>query len=369
MAFTHLPFQQIIGLRAAVKDAGLATSRQGLFSGIDEGFRLAIPVQQTPIEQVATDLQRLNQTERLVDGTVPLEIWLMNAIDFATDATAAAVLQEALSSMTNRGSAATDWEAPADLPEYEEAVVHEDDKLPFSFLEMGRNAGQSVAKLRVPRIENGVPSMNGVMPRRYLGTGWLIGPNLLMTNRHVIAARDRGEPAASANDLELQAKGTVVQFGYDTEGEEGVEIQVGDLLAEDTELDYALLRLAASPGHEPLRLATESMSVPEGHYPSVNIIQHPGGKPKEIAVRNNLVTQITTTDLRYFTDTDRGSSGSPVFDDTWTVVGLHRAASKAKQPLSFQGRQTAVVNVGTPITAIAEHLETNHRSVWQEITG
>ena len=39
---------------------------------------------------------------------------------------------------------------------------------------------------------------------------------------------------------------------------------------------------------------------------AVNIIQHPDGDFKQIAIRNNLVTATTDVDVRYFTDTRRG---------------------------------------------------------------
>ena len=87
----------------------------------------------------------------------------------------------------------------------------------------------------------------------------------------------------------------------------------------------------------------------------LNIIQHPSGHPKRVALRNNLLTDADATTIRYFTDTLTGSSGSPVFSDEWKVIGLHRGSTSVAG-VSFQGRDTAVVNVSavcTPAEAAA----------------
>jgi V8-like Glu-specific endopeptidase len=57
----------------------------------------------------------------------------------------------------------------------------------------------------------------------------------------------------------------------------------------------------------------------------VNIIQHPEGGPKQIALTANQVVNVFEYRLQYTTDTLPGSSGSPVFTDAWKVVALHQA--------------------------------------------
>lgn len=83
----------------------------------------------------------------------------------------------------------------------------------------------------------------------------------------------------------------------------------------------------------------------------LNIIQHPVGQPKKIAIRNNLATRADSPELRYFTATLGGSSGSPVFNDNWRVVGIHRGSIGTKV-LNFQGRTSAIINLGTQMAAI-----------------
>lgn len=58
----------------------------------------------------------------------------------------------------------------------------------------------------------------------------------------------------------------------------------------------------------------------------VNIIQHPKGKRKEIVLSNNRVRKISRNFLYYDADADFSSSGSPVLNQQWQLVGLHHAA-------------------------------------------
>ena len=64
----------------------------------------------------------------------------------------------------------------------------------------------------------------------------------------------------------------------------------------------------------------------------VVIIQHAGGGQKQIALSHNLVAFVSDRRLQYLTDTLEGSSGSPVFDVTWSVVALHFGGGSIREP-------------------------------------
>ncbi|WP_175012302.1 hypothetical protein [Burkholderia lata] len=61
-----------------------------------------------------------------------------------------------------------------------------------------------------------------------------------------------------------------------------------------------------------------------------------------------------------------GSSGSPVFDDRWRLVALHRGSTFVKN-VRFQGRATAFLNVGTKWSEIAADLERREPDLAKEI--
>ena len=208
----------------------------------------------------------------------------------------------------------------------------------------------------------------------YKGTGWLLGQRYVITNHHVINARSEGEPNASEADLRKQAENTVVQFDYDSEGigptpSARASPSAWSPLNSSPILDFAILKLKEPPaGRRPLTLAPTALQEAGKQGLPVNIIQHPGGNAKMIGIRNNLVSRLDQWQLSYYTDTMQGSSGSPVCNDRWQVVALHRAWEYANQ-LMFQGKPTAWRNIGVRIDRLIEHLKDKEPALWAEIAA
>jgi len=156
------------------------------------------------------------------------------------------------------------------------------------------------------------------------GTGFLVSPELLLTNHHVL-----GDPET--------AEQVVAEFGAEVDGELRPRVPVrypldpGTFFVADRELDFALVHVhpdregrppGAVFGWNPL-LRTQGKIV-TGE--PVNVIGHPRGRLKEIAIRDSHVLQQTEDFLQYSADTEPGSSGSPVCNDQWEVVALHHSA-------------------------------------------
>ncbi len=262
---------------------------------------------------------------------------------------------------------------PRPLPAGEEEALlfgrQRDCRLPYRFIIKAKSVAGSVARLAVPRIFNGVRRREC-----FYGTGWLIAPNILITNHHVIEARDHrprpyglGEGAAKAADFKQQAEEVVAWFDFYEDRNGCVECVGGRLLGQDEELDYAIVELAESDklaGREPLRIAQPPPRLERGNR--LNIVQHPRGEELKFAIRNNFFVQMGATRdfLRYQTDTEPGGSGSPVCDDEWRVVALHHASIEADEKLVppqeiIEGDPVTVyvLNEGVSIYSILDDLD------------
>lgn len=186
----YLTDDELLRVQSAAVEAGLADAelRPRLFAGTTRHFRAGLPLRKTPFEQIRSDLRIVNRVERLIDGTVPLEVWLRNALTLTTQPGPVAVFQRALDDVAR--DAAGEPELSADfLPgEAKEEIVFRDDTVPFEFLQGGFQAGAAVARISVPPYESGAP-LQPAYP--HAGTGWLIAPGLLVTNHHVVIARTR----------------------------------------------------------------------------------------------------------------------------------------------------------------------------------
>jgi hypothetical protein len=219
----------------------------------------------------------------------------------------------------------------------------------------------------VKRFKNGAVHHTGANETLYLGTGFLVTPTLLVTNHHVVNARNAGEARASDTDLRLQALSTIACFGFDADEMVGPDCAAEGLCAWSAALDYAVLRLEAGLGAAAVDTSfVDPIDLEKGSRMPVNIIQHPEGGAKKYAIRNNLASGTTDTDIRYFTDTKGGSSGSPVFDDRWRLVALHRGATPVTN-VRYQGRTTAYLNVGTKWSAIAIDIKNRFPALRGEI--
>jgi len=197
-------------------------------------------------------------------------------------------------------------------------------------------------------------------PRRVeLGSGFLISPRLFLTNQHVVTDAAAALATQVTFDREWDALGRpVATTTY------RLDPAAFNLFSKDSELDYALVALGdrntGSADPEQLGCCPISDS-PDRHVlgMNVNIIQHPHGWPKMITIRNNLLTARTDRTLLYETDTEQGSSGSPIFNDDWEIIGLHHWGAPFLERQDDQGHQISKnVNEGVRISAIYRDLKT-----------
>jgi endonuclease G len=356
--------------RAAVSSGLVFQNRMVLLGQIPMGFVASLTRVGDDLSQFMLDLGSLNRVERLEDGTVPLVTYLQAGATRLRleNKPESAVFERYASALGNRTHGIR-LPSPATVPEVirKEAIIHQDDSLEIIFLAGAATVSKSVARVSVPRFDNGVQRrLDNNRPWLMNGSGWMIGPDLFITNHHVINART-DDSMASPADFDNQALATTISFDFDTETSQTQTAKVAKVEAVDEPLDYAVVRLAANPQRDRLLLSTEPVEFLPSTYLPVNIIQHPQGKPKRIAFRNNLASGSDETSIRYFTDTDFGSSGSPVCNDSWRVLALHRGAIEVEGSVSFQGKETAYVNFGTRIDVLLASLKQRSAALYDEI--
>lgn len=224
---------------------------------------------------------------------------------------------------------------PQDLTEPERLLFGTDHRVSFEFILGAMQAARAIARIEVP-----------LGATCSYGTSWLAMPGLMMTNWHVLDA----DTQADADELRARAARTAFWFDYHTEGTVRTEVRGARLVHHSRELDYALLALDHDLGdRQPIPIHREPVTLERGAR--LNIAQHPNGGPLRLAIRNNYHVESAATTVRYVTDTESGSSGSPVCNDRWSAIAVHARAKKIPEQ-QLPGGRSRYVNEGIPLSAI-----------------
>lgn len=219
-------------------------------------------------------------------------------------------------------------EPPVDMPVAgPEKLIGKNNLLPIHFLREGVEAADAVCKLEY----------TGSDGREYVASGFMISENLLLTNHHVFS---NPEEAKSANAI----------FRFE-KGNNGVFLNPKIYTAKpdtffmtNSELDFSIVYLNNSPAKVHGTITLKKRHDKVLLFERVNIIQHPAGQDKKISLQDNKVVTFFESKLHYLADTMGGSSGSPVFNNSWELVALHHAGSNTH-------------NVGIRISAICSKIE------------
>lgn len=226
--------------------------------------------------------------------------------------------------------------------------------LPVRFLEGGVISARAVGRVAV-QFEP--------LPEAGLGTGFMVSPTLFLTNNHVISS-----PQVAAS-LEIQ-----FNYQYSLDGSSILphviyELDPTGFFDTNVALDFTLVRVKprsvvpAEPGaNASSRTAgtefgfiqlTDKYVYTKGQL--ANVIQHPEGRPKEIALHDNQIDSVYANVVRYTTDTETGSSGSPVFNNSWKVIALHHAAGEKDEAGAWKN------NEGIRLDRILQYMRSKYK--------
>jgi V8-like Glu-specific endopeptidase len=231
-----------------------------------------------------------------------------------------------------------DWRGGDSVAQVEEKIIGENSLRPIAFLAQALLVARAVAFIGVQTAA-----------ARWTGTGFLVAPDLVMTNHHVL------------NDEKLLT-GTVFRFNFEddfhgrAQPPKEYRARAGGIFHTNGQLDYSIVELDGTPGAIWGWLPMQPQTIRPSDR--VNIVQHPGGQPKQVALQNNFVEYVGGHVLQYVTSTLPGSSGSPVFDDRWDVLAVHHAGGSVEEPTTHRRYYR---NEGILVTSILADLSADLR--------
>jgi len=187
----------------------------------------------------------------------------------------------------------------------------------IEFLERGLEVGQAVGKIEI--------KIAGI---EFFGTGFLVGKDLMITNHHVLLTKSHVSNARIKFNYEDNLFGTpkkVLECTFDPDR----------FFYEDARNDFAIVAVKVKKSDRAIlrKLYTIPLLESEGKINvdhAVNVIHHPNGKTKSISVHDSKLLYLENKNDEddqycfYSSDTETGSSGSPVFNNRWEVIALHQ---------------------------------------------
>jgi V8-like Glu-specific endopeptidase len=227
------------------------------------------------------------------------------------------------------------------VTEKEALLFHDDLTLP-----VGRVSWLIAALQRLLELAPAVCRLEVVVPGdSQRATAFRIGSDLLLTNWHALHF---GQVAAAQ---------VTAEFGFEDDGKGGTKATTAiacDVasMAGDAADDWCVIRTAAPIAATIPLIPLSAAADPVLNAPAF-IIQHPGGEKKRVAYTRNQITGFDDRIVHYLSDTQYGSSGAPVLDDSGKIVALHRAGGR---PQEVAGKPPVKKNEGIRIARVTAGL-------------
>jgi len=193
---------------------------------------------------------------------------------------------------------------------------------------------------------------------RSRGTGFLVGPQVVLTCFHVVQACLESEktiPRDPPNGMQVRFDYQLTESGPSTGTPR--RLSSSDWLVDflppspvdeqadpkprapgTDELDFALLRLEEPEGERRSWLEPVEHELKPGD--PMLMLHHPEQNPMQLSFDTKAVTEVADIGprVRYRTSTDGGSSGSPCFTADWKLVALHQGREAMRhEPRYNQG--------------------------------
>jgi V8-like Glu-specific endopeptidase len=225
-----------------------------------------------------------------------------------------------------------------------EALLYRDDLT----LQIGRVPALIATLGRIVKLAPAVCRLTvDVSGREQTGSGFRIGNDRLLTNWHVVHLTDGA-----------RATSVTAEFGYEDDGTGGllagviVPCKVETIVTNQAD-DWAVIEASV-----PLEDSWPILNLADAADPVIGdpayIVQHPLGERKRLGFVRNQISFFDDRVVQYLTDTQEGSSGSPVFDKMGRLIALHHVGGR---PQDVTGRAPVKKNEGIRIARIVAGLQ------------
>ncbi|HEX6047928.1 MAG TPA: serine protease [Gemmatimonadaceae bacterium] len=184
---------------------------------------------------------------------------------------------------------------------------------------------------------------------RYKDEKWL-----LLTNAHVISNDPAHAPAVQPDDAVITFEALPLDSGHKVRAYAAAAVLH---VSSPKELDFAVIKLdgdVADVADDDRCEVAKGLPV-NNQQGRVYIIGHPAGGNLSYSLQDNLLLDYDDPLLHYRAPTEGGSSGSPIYNAAWKLIGLHHAGSTTMPRLRGQGG-TYAANEGIWIQAIRRAL-------------
>lgn len=229
-----------------------------------------------------------------------------------------------------------DWHGRESPQQVQEKIIGENTLRDVRILELALEASRAVVHIRTADSQ---------------GSGFLVGDRLVMTNHHVIGSHPDAHASAFTFNYQLNRQGMPAPT-------QTTRALPNGLFYTHPQLDVTIVEIETVPeGVSPLTLVRRRVSKDE----RLNIIQHPGGHYKKISMQNNFVAFADGRTLQYLTATEPGSSGSPIFNNDFLVVGIHHSGGQLLEPGTAQ---VYLRNAGSSLIAVLDEVQATAPAVY-----
>lgn len=231
-----------------------------------------------------------------------------------------------------------------------EKVLGDAGVVTYSWYRRGLDRSQAVAQIR-NRYGRAVGT--GFLLRAGdLKPEWLNLGVVLVTNNHVLSTHPHNDDTLAPEQAQVELQALAME-GADREN---IDVQEVVWSSPHDELDATIARLVELPGDLDPCPITPFRPRLDGKQ-RVYVIGHPEGRELSYSIDDNILLDYDDRFIHYRAPTEPGSSGSPVFNRDWEVIGLHHAGRNDMRQLHGKSG-TYPANEGIWIEAIRKAIST-----------